>query len=94
MYCSIIRVFSLIPVEDDNLYGSDVLTKESVCPRMDTLAAFLDEVDASDNCSKVFDSVDLNKNGFIGLHETLQYFAESFGVTEYSHWQELKSSTN
>ena len=74
--------------DDDCKYGYDVLTPDVVCPYKDVLVLIMDEFDHSDNCSVIFDFIDLNDNGFIGWHELVQTFATSLKTTTPTHWNE------
>ena len=78
----------VIPAEDGSIYGTDLFTKERICQYKDIILHFFDGLDQSDNCSDVFDLVDLNDNGFIGFYELLQQFAFQLGLTTHPHWQE------
>ena len=74
--------------DEENIYGNDLLTKQRACQYFGTLVFLFDEYDQSDNCSDVFDVVDINGNGFIGWYEILQQFAVTLGITQHIHWQE------
>ena len=74
--------------DDDYKYGYDVLIPEVVCPFKNMLVSIMDEFDTSDNCSVVFDFIDLNHNGFIGWHELVQTFAYRLKTTTPTHWNE------
>ena len=79
---------STIPPDEGSVYGSDLFTQKRVCDYKDLVAYFFDEWDEADNCSDIFNVIDLNDNGFLGYYEILQYFAFHLGLTTYSHWQD------
>ena len=46
------------------------------------------------NCSVLFDTMDINNNGFVGLFEMLQGFAVEIGFDSNYKWQEKIKQIN
>ena len=88
----ILTTLNSIPGDDDdgdwNHYGNDLFTLGRACQYTDILASLVAEFDESDNCSYIFNAIDLNNNGFVGWYELLHTFSMRLGITTFSHWQE------
>ena len=69
-------------------YPVELITVDEGCQYWNILLGLnLELEDLGGNCSTVFDMLDLNGNGFIGMHEAIAATAETWGLTSDDHWQ-------